>query len=176
VSVRSTDLARAVARHEQTLALTREAGDRRGAGRALNNLGMVALYQCQDDRAWRLYEEALAIMREIGDAFAINVVLNNLGIVAVPRRDLDRAAAFATECLEGYRELGDEQGVGCALINLAEVAHLQATSLGRRRSTRRRGSGYRIWAMTAPWPRRARAWRRWRSSKETARGPRRSSG
>ena len=85
--------------HEQALGLAREIGDRRGAGRSLNNLAMVALYQQDDERAQHLYNEALALLREVGDAYGINVVLTNLGIVAIRRGDLDHAAAIANECL-----------------------------------------------------------------------------
>ena len=107
----------------------------------MNNLGMVALYQSQDERAWRLYEEALAIMREIGDAFGVNVVRNNLGIVAIRRGELDQAAALATACLDGCRALGDAQGVGSALVQSRRGGATPGRPRrGLRRSMRKPGS------------------------------------
>ena len=60
------DLARAGARYAESLALMREAGDRRGIGRA-RNLGDAAVYQGDLERAAASYAEALALYRQVGD-------------------------------------------------------------------------------------------------------------
>ncbi|MFP4440646.1 MAG: ATP-binding protein, partial [Chloroflexaceae bacterium] len=61
------DYPRAIAHHEQYLAIARELGDRRGEGTALGNLGLAYAALGDYPRAIDYHEQALAVMRDLGD-------------------------------------------------------------------------------------------------------------
>jgi non-specific serine/threonine protein kinase len=108
---------------EQSLALRRAAGDRRGIAIALVNLGMVALGQDDLASARALHEESLAIARELGNRNGIARSLGNLGMVASAQRDFAAARLMFQECLAIMRELGDHEGIAIALHSLGDAAY-----------------------------------------------------
>jgi predicted ATPase/class 3 adenylate cyclase len=119
------DYPAARARHEESLAVYRELGDRRGIAASLGNLGNVTSEQGDFTSARALHEESLAIRRELGDQSGIAVSLNNLGNVALDQGDSPAARALYEESLAIRRQLGDRWGVASSLNNLGNVAHDQ---------------------------------------------------
>src|SRR5215204_7698184 len=63
---------------EASLALCREAGDRRGEAQALNMLGFIASERNDLERAKKLLEESLALGRKAGTPIVIHSALNSL--------------------------------------------------------------------------------------------------
>jgi predicted ATPase/DNA-binding XRE family transcriptional regulator/Tfp pilus assembly protein PilF len=116
------DQRRAGIHFEQSLALRRQLGDRKGIANSLNNLGIIAVYQGNYDLATELYEESLAIRRETADIPGMAATLHNLGIAARNRGDFERAAALFEEGLTLQRQLDNKRGIALALNNLATVA------------------------------------------------------
>ena len=117
-----TDYRAAHALLEQSLAISRELGDRGGTASSLNNLGNVAIEQGDYPAARKLYEDSLSIRRELGDRRSMAGVLGNLGIVAYEQGDLTAAQALSEEALAISRELGDQGRVADALNILGTVA------------------------------------------------------
>ncbi len=117
-----TDFGPARALLEESLAISRDLGDREGIARALNTLGNVAIEQGDYSAAQALYEESLAVRRELGDRHGMAAPLCNLGIVAYGRRDFTAARALSEEGLAISRELGDRGRIADALNNLGNVA------------------------------------------------------
>jgi non-specific serine/threonine protein kinase len=111
--------------HEESLAIMRKLGDRRGIGNALHSLGNVALDKCEFTSAQALYEESLAIRRELDDRVGIAHLLHNLGLVAYDQGDYPAARSMYDEALAMQRKLGDKGGISFALHNLAMVASVQ---------------------------------------------------
>jgi predicted ATPase/Tfp pilus assembly protein PilF len=111
--------------HEQSLAIFREVGDRRGVAASLNNLANVLQHKAGYAAARALHEEALAIRRELGDRKGISASLNNLGNMAREQADFPAARALFEESLAIDRECGDLQGVAISLSNLGGVAEDQ---------------------------------------------------
>jgi tetratricopeptide (TPR) repeat protein len=122
---RQGDDARAVALHEQCLALHRAMGDTLGSGLALIQLGNVARSRGEYARATTLYEEALGLFRDLDDRRRVTIALNSLGLVAGYQGDYARAMTLYTEALAIRRELGDHRGVAVALNNLGLMAARQ---------------------------------------------------
>jgi predicted ATPase/class 3 adenylate cyclase len=120
------DFVAARASLEESLALRRQLGDRRGVGISLNNLGMVALDQRDLPAARRMHEESLAIARELGNRNGIARSLGNLGMVASEQRDFETARTLFDECLSIMRELADREGIAIALHSLGGNAYEQA--------------------------------------------------
>ena len=117
-----TDYRAAQALLEESLAISRELGDRGGIAQSLNNLGNVAIEQGDYPAARALYEESLAIRRELGDRRGIASVLGNLGIVAYERGDFAAARTLSEDALAISRELGDRGRIADALSILGNVA------------------------------------------------------
>ena len=117
-----SDYPAARARHEESLAIRRELGDRLGISAALSDLGNVALRQGDLASARALYEESLAIKRQLGDWSGMAKTLNNLGNVAREQGDLASARALFEESLTFARELGDRGQIALLLGNLGFVA------------------------------------------------------
>jgi len=122
------DYLKSQAFYEQSLALRRNANDKRGIAASLNNLGTVA--QSQQDRvtAQRFYEEALVLFRELGDQLYLARLLNNLGVMAQETGDYGPAYTYHGESLALRRALGDQLGIAMSLANLGEVAQSQGKS------------------------------------------------
>ncbi len=128
------DFDRALALHEEGLAVARASGSKRDVANALNSLGNVASSQGDYARARTLHEEALALRRAVGDRRGVSVSLNNLGEAAERGGDLDRAAALYAESMALDQELGDRLSLAISLNNQGNVA-------------RRRGEAERSWAL-----------------------------
>jgi non-specific serine/threonine protein kinase len=116
------DYAAARASYDQSIAIWRQLGDRRGIAASLNNLGSVACAQGDDETAQGLWEQTLAIRRETADELGVADVLGNLGKVAYHRGDYDAARAMWNESLSISRRLDDRRGMSFSLSNLGRVA------------------------------------------------------
>ena len=111
--------------HEESLAIRRQLGDRRGVASSLNNLGSVARDLGDLASARALFDESLSIARELGDRGYVANILGNLGIVAHEQGDYPAARALHEESLAMMRELGDRGRIASSLGNLARVAYVQ---------------------------------------------------
>jgi non-specific serine/threonine protein kinase len=116
------DYARATVLHEESLALRRELGDKRGIADSLTNLGAQAWAQGDYARATVLHEESLALYQELGDKRGIATSLTNLGAQAWAQGDYARALALYEESLALFQALGDKYGIAVSLNNLGLVA------------------------------------------------------
>ena len=114
--------------YEQSLAIRRELGDKRGIARSLLNLGLVAYCQGDYSSARSLLEQSLAIQRELGDKRGIALSLLNLGAVSLKEGDLAAARAYLTESFILSLEMGDKPLIAYALEESAKLAHTEQTS------------------------------------------------
>jgi tetratricopeptide (TPR) repeat protein len=120
-ALNAEDLPTAAARFEEALALYRQAGDRGGAARALNNLGIVARRQGDHATAAVRYDEALTLFRELTDPVGVGNCLNNLGLVRFSQGDYQTARALIEEALVVCAP-GDRQQRAGRLESLGRVA------------------------------------------------------
>jgi predicted ATPase/class 3 adenylate cyclase len=104
---------------EQSLALSRQAGDSDGIARALHELGEAAMAEERFDKAAELFEEALAVARAVGRDGAGSI--GNLGYVALLQGDYGRAKTLSDRAVELFRERGHESGVLVGLSNSAQA-------------------------------------------------------
>jgi ATP/maltotriose-dependent transcriptional regulator MalT len=89
---------------------------------SLINLGSVALYEGDYDRAEAMLDESLALSREGGYREGVGWALNQLGVVAYRRGDLQRSERLLEESLAVHKDLGDMGRVASVLEALAETA------------------------------------------------------
>ena len=116
---------RAVACHQQGLAIRRELGDRHGQAASLSNVSSVYAWQGRHAEALACLQESLAICRELGDRHGEAISLGNLGKAYERQGRYDQAVACHQEGLAILRELGDRQNLAVILGNLGEAYERQ---------------------------------------------------
>jgi non-specific serine/threonine protein kinase len=116
------DYGAAVAHHEESLRLSRSAGNEAKAAESLNGLGNAASSQGEWDKARAHYEQALTIFRARGDEGRTAILLMNIGIVANHQQDHDRARDLYEQSLAIFRGRGDLGPLAAVLLNLGELA------------------------------------------------------
>ncbi len=132
-SLRHGDLAQAMARAEESLAIAVEIGDTVGADTPLPALGAVAGFSGDYDRATQHTADALAVYSSLGEtilnaASGATQMLTNLANVAFRQGDFVRARRLAEESLVQQRELGYGMGMSDTLFVLALINYGQGQS------------------------------------------------
>ncbi|MEA2901006.1 MAG: hypothetical protein QOH36_893 [Actinomycetota bacterium] len=107
---------------EESAALYRRAGDRRGAASAMSNVGLFALEAGQLDEARALMGEALRVKREQGDRQGVANACNNAGYAAYLDGDDVAAYDLFDEGLAMSRRIGARPDLALAILGLAAVA------------------------------------------------------
>jgi tetratricopeptide (TPR) repeat protein len=110
---------------EQSLAIARATGDRRLAGWALHNLGMIQLTSGNNSSVRAILEESVAVCREAGDALGVGMGLRDLGHFARIAGDTDRAAVLYRESLAVVRAVGHRSNIAWTLVGIADLSRLQ---------------------------------------------------
>jgi ATP/maltotriose-dependent transcriptional regulator MalT len=118
------ELELAIERLEDSLALYRQIGDRRGVATCLRLLGTTMFELGDWERAEALLEEGLALARESGSIRDTCNALSTLSYMAACRGDLERAKALGEESLAIAREAGDTTAASFASNFLAVTAML----------------------------------------------------
>jgi predicted ATPase/DNA-binding XRE family transcriptional regulator len=120
-----TDFEAARQHCEQSVAIWRTTGDRRGLAYALMFLGMAVLRQGDYQHAVTLLEESITAFRAVDDRGGLAHALNALRQALVARGDLDAARARQQESVALWRALGDTWGLALALNGLGEINRRQ---------------------------------------------------
>ncbi|MDD4653568.1 MAG: tetratricopeptide repeat protein [Methanothrix sp.] len=153
------DARKAIEYHEQSLAIAREIGDRRGEGANLGNMGSAYAALGDTRKAIEYYEQALVIDREIGDRRGEGNDLGNMGLAYANLGDTRKAIEYYEQALVIDREIGDRRGEGNALGNMgmayanlgdtrkAFEYHEQALVISREIGDRK-GEGNALWNMS----------------------------
>jgi tetratricopeptide (TPR) repeat protein len=90
---------KAIEFHQQSLAITREIGDRGGEAYSYGNLGNVYYFLGEYQKAIEFYQQSLAILREIGDRWGEANAYNNLGSVYDSLGEYQKAIEFHQQSL-----------------------------------------------------------------------------
>src|SRR3712207_424322 len=105
------DLDHAKALREESLALSRQAGDMREIANALNGLGIVIRRRGNFEAAHDLHEEALTVSRELDDRWVVAQSIDQVGRAAAFQGAYAAALPRLEEALKMYREVGDRQNI-----------------------------------------------------------------
>jgi DNA-binding CsgD family transcriptional regulator/tetratricopeptide (TPR) repeat protein len=112
----------ALAQVEQSLALCRRHGDKRGIARSLHLSGVLAHWMGDRDQGGNLLEESLSLSREISDDLSVIDTLLFLGDIRLRQGDNELAAVMIQESLALSRKLSDQWGIAFAISSLGEIA------------------------------------------------------
>ena len=115
------NLSKALEKHQESLKIREEIGDKSGIAISLNNIGTVLDEKGDLDGALRKHQESLKIREEIGDKSGIAMSLNNIGAVLEKKDDLDGALEKHQESLKIQEEIGDKSGIAMSLNNIGTV-------------------------------------------------------
>jgi tetratricopeptide (TPR) repeat protein len=107
----------AIEHQQQSLAIAKEIGDRRGEGTCLGNLGLTYRSLEQYQTAIEHQQQWLAIAREIGDRSGEANSLGGLGNVYFSLRQYQPAIECHQQSLAIAREIGDHSVEANALFN-----------------------------------------------------------
>ncbi len=108
--------------YEESLAVSKEAGEKRQIALASRGLGTIAKLRGDFTTARKFINESLKISRELNDKHGIAVSLNNLGDLARIESDFRTARPLLEEALAISRELGNKEGICGCLNNLGASA------------------------------------------------------
>ncbi|HEU5389465.1 MAG TPA: BTAD domain-containing putative transcriptional regulator [Streptosporangiaceae bacterium] len=100
---------------EQSLAIRREIGDRRGEGQSANNLADAYHWLGRTDEALELYRRALELNREAGYRLGEGIALVNLGWALVDLDRAEEAVGYLEQAREAFAEIDYVDGAGYAL-------------------------------------------------------------
>jgi predicted ATPase/DNA-binding CsgD family transcriptional regulator len=148
---------------EESLALFREPGDKRGIVASLNGLGLTVGQATRAGNnyavARALYEESLAIVRELGDTWWIAETLWEFARVAFYQGDYTSGNPLWKESLAIFRELGDRRRIAEILGSLGgylafdqdnyttEITAMEESLAIMRELGDRRSSARLLWAL-----------------------------
>jgi predicted ATPase/DNA-binding NarL/FixJ family response regulator len=110
---------------EQSLRISREAGDRIMIAEALLQLAATAWGVGDTERGKEIYEEGVMLCREAGYTFRLPDFLFSLGYQLLLEGDYERGAALNEEAVAICREHGYKRSLNFALDNLGWATLLQ---------------------------------------------------
>jgi tetratricopeptide (TPR) repeat protein len=119
VSVNEGDPEAARALHMESLALSREVGDKWLEALTLSNLGDATLMSGDSAEARSLYEASLAIFQTVGDSWGRAIALYAMGSMMLFEGDYAAARSSFEESLTLSRSVGDRWSVARASLGLA---------------------------------------------------------
>jgi non-specific serine/threonine protein kinase len=101
----------AKALREESLALSRQAGEKQEIADALNGLGFVIRRRGNYEAARDMHEEALALYKELDDQWGIARSIDLSGRAAAFQGDYAAARPRLEEALKIFREVGEQEGI-----------------------------------------------------------------
>ena len=138
---------------EESLALSRAAGDTWGMGESLHFLGHQALKEEGPAASRSFFEQCLALFRQAGNKWSISLALKDLGMIAFWRGDDAAAAPLYEESLALVREVGEQWHIADTLSRIGELAlargdyeharacYVESTALARSMGNARKVAG-----------------------------------
>ena len=114
---------------EESLALHRQLGDRRGIAKAVFRVGAGALQDGDWDRATQFLSESVAQFREIGEVYFVPWITRTLAWARARSGDLPGARELYEEGLRAAREIGSRSAEAACLGSLGWLAGKEGRSL-----------------------------------------------
>jgi tetratricopeptide (TPR) repeat protein len=100
----------------------KKSGEKWGMALALNNLGVCARANGENDKSIEFHKQSLELFRELEDKRHVARMLINLGIDSRDKAEYDEASRLLSESLSLSREVGEKIGIAESLSYLGSVA------------------------------------------------------
>jgi len=111
--------------YAESLALSRQVGDRWGEAYALRGLVIISSNTTDLVPAEVHLQASLQIFQDLQDAWGIGLVYFSVGWLAMSRDKIDEAAQHWEEALRRFRQCGDRWGISVALGAFGYIARLR---------------------------------------------------
>lgn len=106
---------------DESLALSRELGEKKQTGYALYILGRLSRVEGNYVGAVNYFEESLALFRQLDEKHDMALALSGLGLTVLYLEEYERATSLSEESLALSRELGDPRAIASWLTNLGII-------------------------------------------------------
>jgi tetratricopeptide (TPR) repeat protein len=116
------DFKRVAKLSQESLALCRELGDKRGMAWSIFHLSQAAASIGDHATARSFTQEGMALFREVGERWGLAYMLTNLGHEAMMQNDYATMRSRLDEGLAIWQELGDQLGIGQTFYILGVAA------------------------------------------------------
>jgi predicted ATPase/DNA-binding XRE family transcriptional regulator len=93
--------------------------------KALNNAGLLFIFQDKLDAAQGYFEESVAMYRELGDTGGMADALGHYGMVLAYKGDLDHGISILEQSLALWRQMGDRSSISMTLFLRGNLAYIQ---------------------------------------------------
>jgi CHAT domain-containing protein/Flp pilus assembly protein TadD len=113
--------AKALEFYQQSLAISKVIGDRRGEGTSLNNIGSIYSSVGQYTKALEFYQQALAISKAIGNQSGEVTSLNNIGLIYHEIRQYAKALEFYQQALAISKAIGNQSDESNSLNSIGGI-------------------------------------------------------
>jgi len=107
--------------HQQALAVTEAAGNRRGSAALMCSLASLRLSSSRPRAARHLVQDALDTFIEIGDVHGVALARRNLALLLLGAGQGEQALAEFSVALEEFRKAGDPIGRAHVLTQIARI-------------------------------------------------------
>ncbi len=104
---------------DESLAIYRALGDKKGVARAFAARATLAAYRGELEESRQFGLSSLEIYRELGEPRGIAATLHNLGYLALLKEDWAEAAPLYEEAIALLRSVGDREAMATTLADLA---------------------------------------------------------
>ncbi|WPD21397.1 MAG: tetratricopeptide repeat protein [Candidatus Electrothrix scaldis] len=111
----------ALALCQQSLAIRRESGDRKGEGMLLNNIGTIYHVRGDYTTALTYLDRSLDIRKETGDRKGEGATLSNISQIYSARGDYATALGYLERSLAIRQEIGDKKGEASTLNSIGQI-------------------------------------------------------
>jgi eukaryotic-like serine/threonine-protein kinase len=111
----------ALRNYQESLAIRRRLGQKRGMAASLNEIAQIEVRLGKPEPALANFNEALQVRREIGDKKGIADTLNDLGNLNHDRGRHEQALKLFKESLQIERDVDDENGQAIRLNNIGHT-------------------------------------------------------
>ena len=116
----------ALRQYQDSLAIKRQIGDKRGIAASLSEIAQINNLQGRPEEAVASYKESISIRQAIGDRRGTGVALIGLGAAYFDSGRHAEALDTFKEALQIQRELGDDERQALCLANIGNVYLIQA--------------------------------------------------
>jgi tetratricopeptide (TPR) repeat protein len=118
---KAESLRKAIEKYEEALRLYRVAGDRRGEGDTLHQIGLIHSQIFENRKALDYYNQALPLWRAIDDRRGEARTLNNIGLVYESLGEKQKALDYYNQALPLWRTIDDRSREAVTLNNIGLV-------------------------------------------------------
>lgn len=110
---------------EQSFLIEKKIGNKAGMGISLLQLGNVAYYGHELQKAADNYYQAMLLFREESDSVHLGLSYNSLGIIYREWNLFDKSLGYYNQAVPIFEHLGDDRSLSQVLTNLAEVYNVE---------------------------------------------------